>query len=204
MSLGHFWSGHHVRSIPITLNHPSPMLDISRSDAICLSTLTTPPWLVLAYPAVAGKVATGTSTNPVRQWPPLPPTAARLHPNPRPLLSDTINWWSGLLRHVITKPTHQLLPQIVHQRPRISCFPQTCFRHCRDTLAATSLLQVSSSSLVVCSSVLKFSSSSSTPLIELDRHGSLGTCCSIDYPLCHRGQNQLGSRSWNWVRGNAH
>jgi hypothetical protein len=30
------------------------------------------------------------------------------------------------LRHVITNPTHQLLLQIAHQRPRIPYFPQSC------------------------------------------------------------------------------
>jgi hypothetical protein len=124
---------------------------------------------------------------------------AQIH---RPPLSNPINWWPGLMRHVITKPTHQLLPQIIHQRPRISYFPQSCFYHRRDTLTAASLLQVNSSSLIICSSILKFSSSSSTPLIELYRHGSSGTRCSFDWPRCHHGQSKVDRRSWNWLRGN--
>jgi hypothetical protein len=147
------------------------------------------------------------------RWKPLTRAPVISHPSDRrasqaqihrPPLSDPINWWPGLLRHVITKPTHQLLPQIVHQRPRISYFPQYCFYHRRDTLTAASLFQVNSSSPIVCSSILKFSSSSSTPLIELDHRGSPGTRCSFDCPRCHRGQNHLGSHSWNWVRGNTH
>jgi hypothetical protein len=76
MSLRHCLSGRRVRSTPIALNQPSPELDTSWSCATCLSTLTTPPWLILTYPQIAGEVATVAATNRMRHYPSSSPTAS--------------------------------------------------------------------------------------------------------------------------------
>jgi hypothetical protein len=76
----------------------SAELHTSRPYATCLGTLTSPPWLTLARPVVAGELATVIATNRVCQWPPLSPAAARLPQIHRPPLWEPINCWPRLLR----------------------------------------------------------------------------------------------------------
>jgi hypothetical protein len=64
---------------------------------------------------VAGEVATTVDTNPLRQSSSLSLAASTARPNCAPPPKPPINWWSGLLRHVIMKPAHQLLLHLAHQ-----------------------------------------------------------------------------------------
>jgi hypothetical protein len=91
MSLRHCSSGRRVCSASIAWNLHSPELDTLRSCATCLDTLTTPPWLVLTYPMIAGEVAKGVATNRVFQYPSSSPTASAPIQNWRPPLLHTIN-----------------------------------------------------------------------------------------------------------------
>jgi hypothetical protein len=83
-----------------------------------------------------------------------------------------------------------------------SLLPPILFYHRKNTLTVASLSQVSSSFSVICSSIPKLSSNSSTPRIELNRHGSLGTRGSIDCLRYDHGQSRVDRRLWNWSRGN--
>jgi hypothetical protein len=187
MSLRHYLFGRRVRSTPIALNQSSPDLDTSRSCVTCLSTLTTPPWLVLTYAEIAGEVATVAATNLVRQWLLSSPTASAPIQNWRPPLKHTINWWHGLLRWVITKPEHQFLPPISHHNSPISHFPQFCFHRRDRALTVVSVFQVCSCSLLSCFSILRFSWCSSTPPIGLGPLRSPGTRSIARGARCHRG-----------------
>jgi hypothetical protein len=175
----------------------SPVAVASRPCTTYLGTFTASLWLTLAVWSSPVRAATVDATNSLRQWPPTPPTAACRRPIQWPPLFPTINWGHCELCRVVKHQAIQTVSSIDHQRASILNFPQFCFRHRRDTFTAASLFQVCSSALVDCSSILRSSSSFTTPLIELDHPGLPWTPVFFRDARGHRGQSKLGSHSWN-------
>jgi hypothetical protein len=168
-----------------------------RPCAACLGISTASPWPALTLrwsPEWMSRYRT--PIHYASETPP-PPTAARHRFNFWPSLSLSINWSHREICKVVKHPATKNQPQLFTREREFWTSPKSAQEQSRRDLTAASLFQVSPSALIVCSSVLRSPSSSSTPLIELDRHGSSGTRCSFDHPRCHRGQSKLGRHSWN-------
>jgi hypothetical protein len=194
MSLRHCLSGRHVHSTPIALNQPSPELDTSQSCATCLSTLTTPSWLVLTYPEIAGEVAMVAATNRVRQYPSSSPTASAPIQNWRPPLKHTINWAHWRVRRVVKHQATKSCLQLITIARQFQIFPKSALRHRERDLGVASSSQVRSYPLPFRFSVLVCPWCSPTPPIGLGPLTLSGTRSIVRGARCHRGQSELELR----------
>jgi hypothetical protein len=194
MSLRHCSSGRRVRSAPIAWNLPLSELDTLRSCATCLNTLTTPPWLVLAYLVIDGEVATGVATNRVHQYPSSSPTASAPIQNWRPPLKHTINWAHRWVHRVVKHQATKSCLQLLTRARQFLISPKSAFRHRERGLVVASSSQVLSCPLLFRFSVLMCPRCSPTPPIRLGPLRSPGPRRVVRCARCHRGQSELELR----------
>jgi hypothetical protein len=148
-------------------------------------------------PVIASELATVKAMNLLQQYSPLSPTAivpSQIHGPP---LGDPINWACRRFRKVVKHPTHQLVPSIVHQSPRIAHFPKSVHSTVRSNLTVASAFQVRSCPLLSCFSTLICPWSSLAQPIALDWGRSPGTLHAVHWSRCHRGQGDLELKSSN-------
>jgi hypothetical protein len=148
-------------------------------------------------PIVAGELTTMVDTNSPHPRSSSSPAASMARPNWSPPLAPSINWARGQLHHIITHHPYQYCSQSITNELEFQTFPKSSFRHRKTHPAVVRPIQVSSSPLLPCLSILMRLWCSPTHPIELDRHQSLGTRGSLVHPRGYRGQTKLAHHFWN-------